>query len=71
MITFDKEEKLWVVRKTNAKKASKKFKTKTDAVEYAARLSEERGMSLTVKKKDGKFQKTANAIKEVNKKQQN
>lgn len=65
MITYDKEEKLWVVKKTNAKKASKKFKTKAEAYLYAERLSEERGMALTVKKKDGKFQKAANAKKSV------
>ena len=65
MITFDKEQKLWIVKKTGGQRASKKFKTKAEAMEFASRLSEERGMSLTVKKKDGKFQKTANAQKEV------
>ena len=65
MITYDKEEKLWVVKKTNAKKASKKFKTKADAYEYAERLATERDMALTVKKKDGKFQKAENAKKSV------
>lgn len=65
MITFDKEQKLWVVRKTNAKKASKKFKTKAEAYTYAERLANDRDMALTVKKKDGKFQKAENAKKSV------
>ena len=60
MITYNKEEKLWVVKKTGAKRASKKFKTKAEAVVYAQRISEEKGMALTVKKKDGKFQKASN-----------
>ena len=63
MITFDKEQKLWVVKKTGAKKASKKFKTKPEAVKYADRLSSDQGLSLTVKKKDGKFQKSATVKK--------
>ena len=67
MITYDKEDKLWVVKKTNAKKASKKFKTKSEAYVYAERLSEARDMALTVKKKDGKFQKAENAKKSVKK----
>ena len=50
---------------TSAKKASKKFKTKAEAYEYADRLASERDMALTVKKKDGKFQKAENAKKSV------
>ena len=67
MITFDKEDKMWVVKKTNAKKASKKFKTKAEAYTYAERLANDRDMALTVKKKDGKFQKAENAKKSVKK----
>lgn len=68
IIKYNKEEKVWVVKKTNAKKASKKFKTKTDAYLYAERLSSAREMPLTVMKKDGKFQKAENVKKSVKKK---
>ena len=43
------------LKRTGATRASKKFKTKAEAKEYAERLSEEKGMALTVKKKDGKY----------------
>ena len=66
MVTYDKESKLWVVKKTGAQRASKKFETKAQAFKFAERISGEKGMSLTVKKKNGQFQKAANAKKSAN-----
>lgn len=56
-ITYDKTKREWVVKKTGSARASKRFKTKAEALEYAEKLSENNGASLRVHKKDGKFQK--------------
>ena len=57
VVTYDKEAKQWVVKKTNSQRASKRCKTKAEALEVAERLSKNKELALTVKKKDGKFQK--------------
>ena len=57
IVTYDKEAKQWVVKKTDSQRASRRCKTKAEALEIAERLSESQELSLTVKKKDGKFQK--------------
>lgn len=62
-VTYDKDNKDWVVRKTDSERASKRCKTKAEALEVATRLSENQELSLTVKKKDGKFQKKDNYSK--------
>ena len=61
MVTYDKDSKYWVVKKTGAQKASKRCKTKKEAMEVAERLAENQDLNLTVKKKNGKFQKRENA----------
>ena len=61
MITYDKESKQWVIKKTGAQRASKRCKTKKEAMEIAERLAANQELNLTVKKKDGKFQKRENA----------
>ena len=63
MVTYDKENKDWVVRKTGSQRASKRCKTKKEAMEVAERLAESQDLNLSVKKKDGKFQKRENANK--------
>ena len=57
MVVYDKENKDWVVRKTDSERASKRCKTKAEALEVVTRLSENQELSVSVKKKDGKFQK--------------
>ena len=57
MVTYDKENKEWVVKKTGAARASRRCRTKAEALEVAERLAENQDLNLTVKKKDGKFQK--------------
>ena len=61
MVTYDKEDKTWVVKKTGATRASKRCKTKKEAMEVAERLAENQDLNISVKKKDGKFQKRENA----------
>ena len=63
MVTYDKEGKVWVVKKTGATRASKKCKTKKEALEIAEKLANNQDLKLSVKKKDGKFQKLENAKK--------
>ena len=57
MVIYDKENKEWVVKKTGAQRASKRCRTKVEALEVAERLAENQDLNLTVKKKNGKFQK--------------
>lgn len=57
IISYDKNARLWVVKKTGSSRASKRFVTKAEALEYAEALSQKQNLNLTVKKKDGKFQK--------------
>ncbi len=57
MVTFDKEEREWIVKKTGAERASRRCKTKAEAMEVVKTLSENQDLSISVKKKDGKFQK--------------
>ena len=56
-VTYDKSKREWVVKKTGSSRASKRFTTKAEALEYAEKLSELNGVGLRVHKKDGKFQK--------------
>ena len=60
MVTFDKEEREWVIKKTGADRASRRCKTKQEALEIVEKLSENQDLSVSVKKKDGKFQKKSN-----------
>ncbi len=63
MVTYDKEHEEWVVKKTGASRASKRCKTKKEAMEVAEKLAQSQDLNITVKKKDGKFQKRENAGK--------
>ena len=56
-VVYDKEAKIWRLKKDGAKRVIKNFDTKAEALEYAKRISEKNEMGLTVHKKDGKFQK--------------
>ncbi len=56
-ITYDKEAREWVVKKSGASRASKRCATKAEAMKVAEKLSETSNSTLRVHKKDGKFQK--------------
>lgn len=57
MVIYDKEKKDWIIKKTGALKASKRCKTKKEAMEFVEKYAENQDLNISVKKKDGKFQK--------------
>ncbi|MDY2696482.1 MAG: DUF2188 domain-containing protein [Eubacteriales bacterium] len=57
MVVYDKEKKDWVIKKTGAAKASKRCKTKKEALEFVEKYAENQDLNVSIKKKDGKFQK--------------
>lgn len=56
-VTYDKENREWVVRKSGSSRASKRCATKEEALEVAEKLSKQNNATLRVHKKNGKFQK--------------
>ena len=59
-VTYDKEQGNWVVKMDGADRASRRCATKEEALKIAKELAEKKDASLSVHKKDGKFQKKAN-----------
>jgi hypothetical protein len=57
IITYDKQTKEWVVKRQGGARASKRTKTKKEAMEVVKKLSTNQDVEYLVKKKDGKFQK--------------
>ncbi len=57
MISYDKEKKDWVVKRRGSKRATKRTKTKKEALDLVKSLTESQDVGYVVKKKDGKFQK--------------
>ena len=47
----------WQVKKANAQKALKRFKTKAEAEKYAKEVAQNQGTNVVRQKKDGKIQK--------------
>ena len=56
-VTYDKEKANWVVKKDGGMRATKRFRTKQEALDYVEGLCDRKGASLSVHKKNGKFQK--------------
>ena len=59
-VVFDKEDKLWKIKKDGAKRVIDSKKTKDEALKRVQELSESQDTKFVVYKKDGKFQKKAN-----------
>ena len=59
-VIYDGENKEWMIKKDGATRVIRRVKTKAEAMEIANRLAENQDLSLTVQKKDGKFQKKRN-----------
>ena len=59
-VVFDKEDKLWKIKKDGAKRVIDSRKTKEEALMRVQELSESQDTKFVVYKKDGKFQKKAN-----------
>ena len=56
-VVYDKERLDWVVKKRGGQRATQRFRTKEEALKRAKELAENQDASLSVRKKDGKFQK--------------
>ena len=59
-VIFDKEDKLWKIKKDGAKRVIDSKKTKEEALLRVQELSKSQDTKFVVYKKDGKFQKKAN-----------
>ncbi|MBP5308917.1 MAG: DUF2188 domain-containing protein [Clostridia bacterium] len=59
-VVYDGENKEWMIKKDGAARVIRRVKTKAEALEIAGRLADNQDLSLTVQKKDGKFQKKRN-----------
>lgn len=52
VVSYDSEQRLWGVKKSNGKKASKRFVTKQEAVDYAKTLAEKNDKKVIANKKN-------------------
>ena len=59
-VIFDKEDKMWKIKKDGAKRVIDSKKTKEEALARVQELSKSQDAKFVVYKKDGKFQKKAN-----------
>ncbi|MBO7378005.1 MAG: DUF2188 domain-containing protein [Clostridia bacterium] len=59
-VIYDAENKEWMVKKDGAARVIRRVKTKAEALELAKKFAENQDLSLSVQKKDGKFQKKGN-----------
>ena len=59
-VMYDKEDKLWKIKKDGAKRIIDSKKTKEEALKRVQELSNSQEANFVVYKKDGKFQKKAN-----------
>ncbi len=57
VLTYDKNDRLWVIKKSTNTRATKKFVTKEEALKELKVLAEKAGIPYLVQKMDGKFQK--------------
>ena len=56
-MVYDKEARVWLIKKDGAKRTIASFKTKEEALNRVKELSETQDLNFVVHKKDGKFQK--------------
>lgn len=59
-VSFDKENKKWLITKDGAQRVIASFVTKAEAMDRVKELSKNQDLNFVVKKKDGKFQKKSN-----------
>lgn len=57
VLSYDKQDRLWVIKKSTNTRATKKFVTKEEALKELKVLAEKAGIPYLVQKMDGKFQK--------------
>ena len=56
-VIYNKEDRLWHITKSGAKRVIAKRVTKTEALEKVKELCDNNELNYVVRKKDGKFQK--------------
>jgi len=56
-VIYNKDDRLWHITKSGAKRVIAKRVTKVEAMEKVKELCENNEMNYVVRKKDGKFQK--------------
>lgn len=56
-VIYNKDDRLWHITKSGAKRVIAKRVTKIEALEKVQELCENNDMNYVVRKKDGKFQK--------------
>jgi len=56
-LVYDKENKDWVIQRANAERATKRCKTKEEAMKALKELSKNQDVGTVIHKKDGKKQK--------------
>ena len=56
-VVYDKENRVWLIKKDGAKRVIASFPTKEDALARVKELCESQNLKVIVHKKDGKFQK--------------
>ena len=56
-VTYDKENKSWIIKKNNNVRITRRVKTKKEAMEIVKTLCKNQELTLSVQKKNGKFQK--------------
>lgn len=59
-VVYDKEDKLWKIKRDGAKRVIETKQTKDEAVKRVMELSGNKEVGFVVHKKDGKFQKKQN-----------
>ena len=59
-VIYDKENREWMVKKDGAQRVIRRVKTKAEALELASQFATNQDLSISVQKKDGKFQKKRN-----------
>ncbi len=60
VVVFDKEDKLWKIKRDNAQRVIVSYQTKKEALERVATLCKNNDAGVVVKKKNGQFQKKKN-----------
>lgn len=56
-VVYDRENRVWLIKKDGAKRVIASFATKEEALKRVKELCESQNLKVIVHKKDGKFQK--------------
>ena len=64
-VIYDKDNKEWLIKKDGATRVIRRVRTKAEALELANQFAENQDLSLSVQKKDGKFQKKSNYMQMI------